>query len=98
MACNREAKHARSEDQEAKVPTSGEERASVCVHPGPSAQAALVVETWSELERVECEVEDLSADHRPDDVLSPETGDVVAEEEYRTGRATESRSARWNER
>jgi hypothetical protein len=34
--------------------------------------AALVVEHWSEMEGVECEVDDLSAHHRAGDVLEPE--------------------------
>ena len=35
-------------------------------------QAADVVDTWSELEGVVCEVDDLSVRHRPGDILEPE--------------------------
>lgn len=62
-------------------------------------QAGLVIETWSELEGVECEVEDLSAHHGPQDVLAPEPGEAATEEDYRAGREAErERYARWTER
>jgi hypothetical protein len=35
-------------------------------------EAALAVEEWSELEGVECEVDDLSIRHRVGDILAPE--------------------------
>lgn len=36
-------------------------------------QAALVVQEWSELEGVSCEVDDLSIRHRQDDILEPDS-------------------------
>jgi hypothetical protein len=44
-------------------------------------QAALVVDEWSELEGVHCEVDDLTVKHRPGDILEPEPA-VLAEEDY----------------
>ena len=34
-------------------------------------EASLIVETWTELEGVTCEVDDLSAGHHADEVLEP---------------------------
>jgi len=48
-------------------------------------QAALVVEAWSELEGVACEVDDLSTRHGPEEVLAPEPSEVAADEDYRRG-------------
>jgi hypothetical protein len=42
-------------------------------------QAALVVEEWAELDGVDCEVDDLSIHHRPDDILGPEPADLLEE-------------------
>lgn len=39
-------------------------------------QAALVVDEWSELDGVECEVDDLSIHHRPGDILEPEPAEL----------------------
>lgn len=50
-------------------------------------EAASVVEHWSELDGIECEVEDLSAHHRRGDVLEPEPA-TPEEDEY--GRASPS--------
>jgi hypothetical protein len=46
-------------------------------------EAAEVVAQWEEREGVECELEDLAARHRSDDVLAPEPEDVLADAEYR---------------
>lgn len=35
-------------------------------------QAQLVVDEWAELDGVRCEVDDLSVQHRPDDILAPD--------------------------
>lgn len=43
-------------------------------------RAALVVEAWQEIDGVECEVDDLSVRHGPEDILSPEAPEL--EEEY----------------
>ena len=40
-------------------------------------EAANVVAEWEEREGVECEVEDLSVHHGPDDVLAPEPEDAM---------------------
>ena len=62
-------------------------------------QAALVVEAWSELEGVECEVDDLSSRHGPEDVLAPESTELANDEDYGPGREGEAgRSTRWAER
>jgi hypothetical protein len=45
--------------------------------------AADVVAQWEDEEAVECELEDLAAHHRGDDVLAPEPEDVIADAEYR---------------
>jgi hypothetical protein len=42
--------------------------------------AALVVERWSEQPGVECQVDDLSVHHRPDDILEPTPDDPIDEE------------------
>ncbi len=34
-------------------------------------EAALTVDTWTELEGVTCEVDDLSGSHHPDEILEP---------------------------
>jgi hypothetical protein len=44
-------------------------------------QAALVVDSWSELDGVECEVDDLSVRHQPTDILEPEPA-VLGDEDY----------------
>jgi len=44
-------------------------------------EAAAVVDAWSELEAVECEVDDLSVKHRPDEILDPSLSEPP-EEEY----------------
>ncbi len=43
-------------------------------------QAALVVDAWSELDGVECEVDDLSTRHHPGDILGPELGELRDED------------------
>jgi hypothetical protein len=44
-------------------------------------QAALVVEQWSELDGVQCEVDDLTVKHRPGDIFEPEPA-VAGDEDY----------------
>jgi hypothetical protein len=44
-------------------------------------QAALVVDAWSELDGVECEVDDLTTRHRPGDILEPAPAEL-REEDY----------------
>ena len=44
-------------------------------------EATTVVEAWSELEDVTCEVDDLTVRHGPDDVLAPEPALLVDEDE-----------------
>jgi hypothetical protein len=39
-------------------------------------QAALVVDEWAELDGVECEVDDLTVRHGPDDILAPEPAEL----------------------
>jgi hypothetical protein len=39
-------------------------------------QAALVVDSWAELDGVQCEVDDLSIRHRPGEVLEPELAEL----------------------
>jgi hypothetical protein len=53
-------------------------------------QAALVVEEWSELEGVECEVDDLSSRHGPGDVLASEPAELAGEEDYSSSREEET--------
>jgi hypothetical protein len=43
-------------------------------------EAAAVVDTWRELEGVECEVDDLSVKHRPDEILDPSLAEPLDEE------------------
>jgi hypothetical protein len=43
-------------------------------------QASLVIDEWSELDGVECEVDDLSVHHRPGDILRPEPAQMRDEE------------------
>jgi hypothetical protein len=43
-------------------------------------QAALVVEEWTELDGVTCEVDDLSVRHRAGQILEPELAELVDEE------------------
>jgi hypothetical protein len=49
--------------------------------------AALVVDEWSEQEGVQCQVDDLSVHHRPDQILEPTPDEFEADEfeadEYR---------------
>lgn len=61
-------------------------------------EAALLVDEWSELEGVECEVDDLSVRHRPGDILEPEPAEPV-DEDYpeRVEQAeTEARARRYD--
>jgi hypothetical protein len=44
-------------------------------------QAALVVEEWSELDGIECEVDDLSVHHEPGEIFEPEPAEL-REESY----------------
>lgn len=44
-------------------------------------QAALVVERWTELDGVQCEVDDLTVRHRPGDIFEPEPA-IVDDEDY----------------
>jgi len=44
-------------------------------------QAALVVDEWSELDGVRCEVDDLSIRHHPGEILEPELP-IVPDEGY----------------
>ncbi len=44
-------------------------------------QAALVVEQWSELDGVQCEVDDLTVKHRPGDIFEPEPA-ITVDEDY----------------
>ncbi len=48
-------------------------------------EATVVVEAWSEIEGVECEVDDLSIRHRPGDVLEPEPPEPDTEQYPRPG-------------
>lgn len=43
-------------------------------------QAALVIEEWSEMDGVECEVDDLSVRHEPGDILEPEPAELLDED------------------
>ena len=43
-------------------------------------EAAAVVDAWSELDGVECEVDDLSVKHRPDEILEPSLSEPPFEE------------------
>lgn len=43
-------------------------------------QAALVIEEWSELDGIECEVDDLSVRHEPGDILEPEPAELREED------------------
>lgn len=43
--------------------------------------AARVLEAWSELDDVTCEVDDLTIRHHPDDVLTPEPALLLDEED-----------------
>lgn len=45
-------------------------------------EAASVIEEWSQLEGVTCEVDDLSVRHRAGDILGPEPPESDAEEQY----------------
>lgn len=44
--------------------------------------AAAVVEEWSELEGVECFVDDLAVKHEPGQILEPDPEDLYPEEDY----------------
>jgi hypothetical protein len=48
-------------------------------------EAMLVVDAWSEIEGVECEVDDLSIRHRPGDILEPEPPELDTEQYPRAG-------------
>lgn len=54
-------------------------------------QALLVVEEWSEMEGVECEIDDLSVRHRPGEILEPEPAEP-SEESYAEQREIERES------
>ncbi len=41
-----------------------------------------LLDAWAEVDGVECEVDDLSARHRPGDVLEPESEEVDVEPGY----------------
>lgn len=43
-------------------------------------QAAVVVDGWSELEGVGCEVDDLTIHHRPGDILEPQPAELLDED------------------
>ena len=43
-------------------------------------QASFVVGRWSELEGVECEVDDLTVRHRPDEILGSEPAGIPDED------------------
>ena len=43
-------------------------------------QASLVIDRWSELDGVECEVDDLSVRHRPGEILGPEPAELRDED------------------
>lgn len=45
-------------------------------------EATRVVEEWSELDDVRCEVDDLTIKHQPGDILEPEPIDPDDEDEY----------------
>jgi hypothetical protein len=46
-------------------------------------QASLVVDEWSELDGVQCEVDDLTIRHRPGDILEP--GEAITTDDYTNG-------------
>ena len=50
-------------------------------------QASLVIDQWSELDGVECEVDDLSVRHRPGEILGPEQAEQRDEEYPAQGEA-----------
>ena len=54
-------------------------------------EAAAIVEEWSELDGVECQVDDLSVHHRPGDILEPEPDAGPADDDYRPPPAPEER-------
>ena len=39
-------------------------------------EASLIVDWWSDQEGAQCQVDDLSIDHRPDDILEPSVEDL----------------------
>jgi hypothetical protein len=51
-------------------------------------QAAVIVDQWSEQDGVECQVDDLSVHHGPDEILEP-TPDALVEDEYRVDRKSQ---------
>lgn len=53
-------------------------------------QAALAVEAWSEIEGVECEVDDLTIRHYPGDILEPEPAEPDIDEYPRAGQTDRS--------
>lgn len=59
-------------------------------------QAALVVESWSELEGVVCEVDDLTVRHQPGDIAGPEPPEVREEEYAEAVERLEARSRRYD--
>jgi hypothetical protein len=54
-------------------------------------QASLVIEGWSELDGVECEMNDLTDHHRPDEILEPEPAEL-REEDYPDQREIDRRT------
>ena len=56
-------------------------------------QASLVVDEWSELDGIECEVDDLSVRHRPGDILEPEPAELL-EDAYPDQREVDDRAPR----
>lgn len=44
-------------------------------------EAADIVAEWEEREGFTCEVEDLAAEHAPDEVLAPEPEDVIIDDD-----------------
>jgi hypothetical protein len=41
------------------------------------SEAGEIAEQWSELENVECQIDDLSVQHQPTDVLEPTEGELT---------------------
>lgn len=56
-------------------------------------EAASVIDLWSELEGVECEVDDLSVRHGPGDILAPDPAEL-RDEEYPEQAEVDARMAK----
>jgi hypothetical protein len=54
-------------------------------------QASLVIDEWSELDGIECEVDDLSVHHEPGEILEPEPAEL-REETYPEQRELDGRA------